>query len=160
MKKNEARLDTTLERLSSGLRINGAKDDAAGLAISNRLTAQIRGSQVAVRNTMDGLSLAQTAEGAIGSITDILLHVRDLAIRSNNGALSSEDVSYIQQEVSEQLTEIDRIVDVTRFSGRKIFTNLGQIGYGARTGTQEEGEAIDGLRGFWLTESEKLVEKY
>ncbi len=118
-----------LERLSSGLRINGAKDDAAGLAISNRLDAQVRGLNVATRNAGDGVSLAQTAEGALNSITTSLQRMRELAIQSANGSNSSLERSSLQEEVAQLKAEIQTISEKTNFNGQNLldgsFQNTG-----------------------------------
>jgi flagellin len=113
-------LATSLQRLSSGLRINSAKDDAAGLAISQRFTAQINGLNTAARNANDGISLAQTAEGALGVITDNLQRIRELAVQSSNATNSSSDRAALQTEVGQLLNEIDRVADQTAFNGVKL----------------------------------------
>jgi len=113
-------LATSLQRLSSGLRINSAKDDAAGLAISNRFTAQIRGLNQAVRNANDGISLSQTAEGALAENGDMLQRMRELSIQSANGIWSATERGTMQAEVDQLLQEIDRIADTTTFGGRKM----------------------------------------
>ncbi|HET8848509.1 MAG TPA: flagellin [Marinobacter sp.] len=109
-----------LERLSSGLRINSAKDDAAGLAISTRFSAQISGLNVAQRNANDGISYAQTAEGALGEITNALSRIRDLAVQSANDTNSSSDRQALNQEVSALIKEVNRISTNTQFNGRNI----------------------------------------
>jgi flagellin len=113
-------LDTSLQRLSTGLRINSAKDDAAGLQISNRLTSQIQGLAVAVRNSNDGISLAQTAEGALQQSTGILQRMRDLALQSANGSNGASERAALQGEVAQLQQEINRIAETTSFGGRKI----------------------------------------
>ena len=113
-------LATSLQRLSSGLRINSAKDDAAGLAISERMTSQIRGLNQAVRNANDGISLAQTAEGALGETTNILQRIRELAIQSANSTNSSSDRQALQSEVNQLKQELDRIANTTEFNGLKL----------------------------------------
>jgi len=113
-------LDTSLQRLSTGFRINSAKDDAAGLQISNRLTSQISGLNVAVRNSNDGISLSQTAEGALQQSTGILQRMRDLALQSANGSNGATERAALQGEVSQLQQELDRIADTTSFGGRKI----------------------------------------
>lgn len=112
---------TAIQRLSSGLRINSAKDDAAGLAISERFTSQIRGLNQAVRNANDGISLAQTAEGALQSAGDILQRVRELAVQSANASNSASDRQALQREVSQLVSELDRIAQTTEFNGQKLF---------------------------------------
>lgn len=111
---------TALQRLSSGLRINSAKDDAAGLAISTRFDSQIRGLNVSIRNAGDGVSLAQTAEGALGSITNNLLRIRDLALQSANGTNSAIDRQALDQEVQQLKAEVKRVSDQTNFNGTKL----------------------------------------
>ena len=113
-------LQTSMQRLSTGSRINSAKDDAAGLQISNRLTSQINGLGVAVRNANDGISLAQTAEGAMQQSTNILQRMRDLALQSANGSNDTADRKALQKEVSDLQSELTRIAETTSFGGRKL----------------------------------------
>ena len=113
-------LANSLQRLSSGLRINSAKDDAAGLAISNRMTTQINGLNQAVRNANDGISLAQTTEGALQEVTNNLQRIRELAVQSANATNSDSDRSALDQEVQQRLQEIQRIASQTSFNGRKV----------------------------------------
>lgn len=117
-------LSTSFERLSSGFRINGAKDDAAGLQISDRMTSQIMGLDQAVRNANDGISLAQTAEGAMAEITTALQRIRVLAIQSQNGINSSSDRLALQKEVSALKQEISRIATTTQFGGVNILDGV------------------------------------
>ncbi len=119
---SSASLATTVQRLSSGLRINSAKDDAAGLAISQRMTAQINGLTVASRNANDGISLAQTAEGALASIGDNLQRIRELAVQAANGSNTTIDKASIQKEVESLTAEIDRVTNNTKFNGTALFT--------------------------------------
>lgn len=118
--KSQNDLSKSMQRLSSGLRINSAKDDAAGLSISDRMTAQIRGLNQAARNSNDGISLAQTAEGALQETTNILQRMRELAIQSANDTNSASDRSSLQAEVNQLKQEISRIAESTEFNGRKI----------------------------------------
>jgi flagellin len=120
LNKSQSAMSTSLQRLSSGMRINSAKDDAAGLAISERFTAQIRGLNQAVRNSNDGISLAQTAEGALGEVTTNLQRVRELAVQSANATNSASDRAAMQQEVSQLVAEIDRVAGQTNFNGVKL----------------------------------------
>ncbi len=113
-------LNQSLERLSSGYRINSAKDDAAGLQISNRLEAQMRGLDVAVRNANDGISILQTAEGAMGESTALLQRMRDLSLQSANGSNSRSERVALQQEISALNDELTRIAETTSFGGRKL----------------------------------------
>ncbi|MFO7338538.1 MAG: flagellin [Lysobacteraceae bacterium] len=115
-----ASMATTVQRLSSGLRINSARDDAAGLAISQRMTAQIRGMEQAIRNANDGISLAQTAEGALGEIANNLQRIRELAVQAANGTYEAEDKEALQKEVQQLKDEILRVVDSTKFNGRQL----------------------------------------
>jgi len=120
LSSSQSALSTSLQRLSSGLRINSAKDDAAGLAISERFTSQIRGMDQASRNANDGISLAQTAEGAIGEIGNNLQRIRELAVQSANATNSSTDRAALQTEASQLLAEIDRVANQTQFNGVKL----------------------------------------
>jgi len=112
-------LNTSMERLSSGQQINSAKDDAAGLQISNRLTAQSRGLDVAMRNANDGISIAQTAEGAMNESTSILQRIRDLSLQSANGTNSASERQALHEEVAALQDELNRIAETTSFGGRK-----------------------------------------
>ncbi|WP_315128948.1 flagellin [Comamonas antarctica] len=113
-------LSTSMQRLSSGLRVNSAKDDAAGLAISERMKAQSGGLTVAARNANDGISLAQTAEGALGKVGDMLQRMRELAVQSSNATNSKSDREALQAEVTQLVSEIDRVAKTTTFNGTKI----------------------------------------
>ncbi|AMK77767.1 MULTISPECIES: flagellin [Methylomonas] len=121
LNKTNDSLATSMERLSSGLRINSARDDAAGLAISDKMTSQIRGMTVAVRNANDGISMAQTAESGMGAITDTLQRMRDLAVQAaNRAAVSGSDRDKLQTEFKQLGLEIKRIIQNTEFNGKKI----------------------------------------
>ena len=113
-------LATSMQRLSSGVRVNSAKDDAAGLAISERMTTQIRGLTVAARNANDGISLAQTAEGALGKVGDMLQRMRELAVQAGNATNSKADRAALQAEVKQLSDEVDRVAKQTSFNGQKI----------------------------------------
>ena len=113
-------LNTTMQRLSSGLRVNSAKDDAAGLAIAERMNTQVTGLTVAARNANDGISLAQTAEGALGKVGDMLQRMRELAVQASNATNSASDRKALQAEVSQLAAEIDRVAKQTNFNGQKI----------------------------------------
>ena len=115
-------LGRSFERLSSGLRINGAKDDAAGLSITTRFSAQIRGLNQAVRNSNDGISLAQTAEGALNETTNILQRMRELAVQASNDTNNDSDRGSLQAEVAQLKSELDRIAETTNFNGNKILS--------------------------------------
>ena len=133
--KSQSANQQALQRLSSGLRINSAKDDAAGLAISTRFTSQIKGLDVAVRNAGDGIALAQTAEGALGSINESLQRIRELAVQSANATNSDVDREALQAEVDQLVSEISRTADETDFNGRKLldgsFSATFQVGANA-----------------------------
>ena len=129
-------LATSMQRLSSGLRVNSAKDDAAGLAIAERMNAQSRGLAVAARNANDGISLAQTAEGALGKMGDMLQRMRELAVQSSNATNSKEDREALQAEVKQLTSEIDRVAKTTTFNNQKILDGsfaggVFQVGAGA-----------------------------
>ena len=117
---SQSSLNQALQRLSSGLRINSAKDDAAGLAIAERFTTQIRGLNQAARNANDGISLSQTAEGSLAEMTNNLQRIRELAVQSANATNSSSDRAALDQEVQQRLAEVDRIATQTSFNGQKI----------------------------------------
>ena len=129
LQSNSATLATTIQRLSSGLRINSARDDAAGLAISERFTTQIRGLNVAVRNANDGVSLAQTAEGALGEVGTNLQRIRELAVQSANATNSQSDRDALNAEVTQLVDEIDRVAKQAEFNGTKLLDGsfLGQL---------------------------------
>ncbi len=118
--QSQGALNMSLQRLSSGLRINSAKDDAAGLAISQRMTTQIRGLNQAVRNANDGVSLAQTAEGGLAEMVNNLQRIRELAVQSANATNTASDRSALDQEVQQRLAEIDRVALQTSFNGQKV----------------------------------------
>ena len=117
---SQSSLNTSIERLSSGLRINSAKDDAAGLAISDRMNSQIKGMNQATRNANDGVSMAQTAEGALASSGDILQRIRELAVQSSNASNSASDREALQTEVTQLTEELNRIAGTTEFNGQKL----------------------------------------
>jgi flagellin len=124
---NSASLATTVQRLSSGLRINSAKDDAAGLAISQRMTMQIRGMTVAARNANDGISLAQTAEGGLSSIGENLQRIRELAVQAASGTYSDTDRQALQKEVKQLSDEITRVKDSAKFNDTKLLNAAGSF---------------------------------
>jgi len=129
-------LATTIQRLSSGSRINSAKDDAAGLAISERFGTQIRGTDVAIRNANDGISLAQVAEGSLSEIGNNLQRVRELAVQSSNATNSASDRKALQAEVTQLVSEIDRVAKQSEFNGTKLLdgsfsSQLFQVGANA-----------------------------
>ncbi len=117
---SQSSLSTSMQRLSSGLRINSAKDDAAGLAIAERMNAQVRGMNVAIRNANDGISLAQTAEGALSKVGDALQRMRELAVQSRNATNSSSDKDSLNKEFGELQAEISRVLGGTSFNGKKM----------------------------------------
>ena len=114
-------LGTAMERLSTGKRINSAKDDAAGLAISTTMTAQVRGMNQGIRNGNDGISMAQTAEGALSEVTNMLQRVRELAVQSSNASYSAADQAKMQLEVAEMTTQLVSVLDNTKFNGVAMF---------------------------------------
>ena len=126
MRTSNLKLSTTMERLATGLRINSAKDDAAGLAITNRMTAQSRGFSMAIRNANDGVSMAQTADGAYGQVTSMLQRMRELAVQASNGSLAGDDRASIQLEIEELQKEIDNVAETTNFNNIKLLDGTAQ----------------------------------
>ncbi|MEZ2720693.1 flagellin [Paenalcaligenes hominis] len=123
LSKSQNALGTAIERLSSGLRINSAKDDAAGQAIANRFTANIKGLTQATRNANDGISVAQTTEGALNEINNNLQRIRELSVQAANGSNSDSDLKSIQDEIGQRLAEIDRVSEQTQFNGVKVLAS-------------------------------------
>jgi flagellin len=137
----QTELSRSIQRLSSGLRVNSAKDDAAGLAIAERMQAQIRGMNVAIRNANDGISMAQVAEGALGKVSDILQRMRELATQSANGTYNDDDRGNLDTEFQQLAEEIDRIFASTRFNGLAILgADAGELVFqtGANTGAEDQ----------------------
>ena len=137
LSSSQASLSTTLQRLSSGLRVNSARDDAAGLAISERMNAQVRGMNVAIRNANDGISLAQTAEGALEAVSSSLQRMRELAVQSANGTNTADDRANLQAEFSALGAEIDRIAGQTKFNGLAILKG-GATSYAFQVGADKD----------------------
>lgn len=127
LNKSQSALGTAITRLSSGLRINSAKDDAAGEAIANRMTSQVNGLDQAARNANDGISLAQTAEGNLNEINNDLQRIRQLAVQAANGTNTSTDLKSIQTEINQRLSEIQRIADNASFNGKKLLNGTASI---------------------------------
>ncbi|EFV41067.1 FliC/FljB family flagellin [Hafnia paralvei] len=161
LNKSQSSLGTAIERLSSGLRINSAKDDAAGQAISNRFTANIKGLTQASRNANDGISLAQTTEGALNEVNDNLQNIRRLSVQAQNGSNSDSDLKSIQDEITQRLSEINRISEQTDFNGVKVLSSDQKLTI--QVGSQD-GQTIDidlksinastlGLDGFSVSKS-------
>ena len=134
---SQSSLATSMQRLSSGLRVNSAKDDAAGLAIAERMNTQVRGMNVAIRNANDGISLAQTAEGALGKVNDMLQRMRELAVQSANGTNNTDDRTALNNEFTQLQSEITRLTNNTTFNGQAVLTNTTsfnfQVGANATT---------------------------
>lgn len=140
LNKSQSSLGTAIERLSSGLRINSAKDDAAGQAIANRMTAQVKGLTQAARNANDGISLTQTAEGNLNEINNNLQRIRELAVQAANDTNGSTDRDSIKTEMQQRLDEIDRVANSASFNGKKLLNASGtsiNIQVGSNTGTDE-----------------------
>jgi flagellin len=129
LNSSQSSLATSMQRLSSGLRVNSAKDDAAGLAIAERMNAQVRGMNVAIRNANDAISLSQTAEGALGKIGDMLQRMRELAVQSANATNSPEDRDTLQAEYAQLGEEVTRTIDTTRFNGQPILSTAGTLSF-------------------------------
>lgn len=117
---SQSSLATSMQRLSSGLRVNSAKDDAAGLAIAERMSAQVRGMNAAMRNANDAISMFQTAEGAMGTLTGSLQRIRELAVQSANGSISNADRTLLKTEATQLLSEVKRVTDGAKFNGVKL----------------------------------------
>ncbi len=144
--KTSGEMATALQRLSSGLRVNSAKDDAAGLAISERLTAQVRGYNQAIRNAGDGISLAQTAEGGIEAITGSLQRMRELAVQAANYSNTDADRTAIQAEVSQLLSEVGRVATQTKFNGNALLNGSFSAGGNFQVGANaSEVIAVGGI---------------
>ena len=147
-------LATSLQRLSTGMRINSARDDAAGLAITERMTSQVRGNSMAGRNANDGISYLQTAEGALSSIGDNLMRMRDLAVQAGNTMMSDDDRLGLQAEVAQLKQEVDRISSSAKFNGEFIFDQSRS----SVVGNLEQLAVLDGLQnGGWLADAERLI---
>lgn len=153
LESNSTALGTSLQRLSTGQRINSAKDDAAGLQISNRLTSQVRGLNVATRNANDGISLLQVAEGALQSVTDALQRIRSLGLQAMNGSNGASERSALDQEAQQLLQEINRVNETTTFAGRKVFDQ----GTFSVLGDLDQRAVLNALKGFWISEGEQRV---
>ncbi|OWY36219.1 flagellin [Herbaspirillum aquaticum] len=123
---SQSSLNTSIQRLSSGLRVNSAKDDAAGLAIADRMNSQIKGLAVAQRNANDGISMAQTAEGALSTVGDNLQRMRELAVQASNGTNSAQDRKTLNDEYTQLSQEVFRVLNGTSFNGQNLFTGVGQ----------------------------------
>jgi flagellin len=156
LQSSDASLARTQQRLSSGLRINSARDDAAGLAISTRFTTQIRGLDQAVRNANDGISMLQVAEGALTSVIDAMQRIRGLAVKAANSSNSDSDRQQMQSEVDQLRNEIGRVGNQTRFNGQNVFATASA----SVLGDSDQLAVIDGLRSGWLSQSESLIQDY
>ncbi len=164
LNKSQSSLTSAIERLSSGLRINSAKDDAAGQAIANRFTANIKGLTQASRNANDGISVAQTTEGALNEINNNLQRIRELSVQATNGTNSDSDLTSIQSEIQQRLSEIDRVSGQTQFNGVKVLASDQDmtIQVGANDGEtitiklQEINSDTLGLSGFGIKNPTKL----
>lgn len=143
-------LQVAMERLSTGKRINSAKDDAAGLAIASSMTSSIRGMSQAIRNSNDGISLAQTAEGALSEVTNMLQRVRELAVQSASGTYSDDDRANLQAEVAELTAQITDITDNTKFNGVTVF-GTADVGIDIQTGANSGDQTTLTVKGFDLS---------
>jgi flagellin len=153
---SQSTLVKALQRLSSGLRINSAADDAAGLAISERMTTQVRGLNQAVRNANDGVSMLQTADSALGTVTENLRRIRELAVQAANATNSDSDRAALQQEISQLTQEVDRVGRTTSFNGQLLFgQNTDSV-----VGDSSQLAVIDGLKSGWLSSAEQMIREY
>ena len=153
---NSTELSKSFARLSSGMRINSAADDAAGLQISNRLTSQINGLAVAQRNANDGISMAQTTEGALNESTNILFRMRELSLQASNGSLSAEDKEALNKESEQLKSELDRINRTTSFGGNQVFEQSNSVATGS--GSEAERNILQILQSGVLAESEDIIQ--
>jgi flagellin len=153
---SQATLGKALQRLSSGLRINNAADDAAGLAISERFTTQVRGLNQAMRNANDGISMLQVSDGALSEVTRNLQRIRELAVQAANASNGASDRAALQQEVGQLVSEVDRVGRTTSFNGQGVF------GQSAKSvvGDPDELAVLDGLQSGWLTQAESIIKEY
>jgi flagellin len=163
--RSQAALGVSLQRLSSGLRINSARDDAAGLAISERMNAQIRGLSQSRRNINDAVSLVQTSEAALSEMTNIFQRSRELAVQAANATNSAEDRSALQQELTQLVAEVDRISTTAQFNGVKLFDGGSrEVTYASdassSTLTRKQQELIDHLQKSWLQQGESMISQY
>lgn len=154
---SQSQLATSLQRLSSGLRVNSAKDDAAGLAIAERITTQVRGLSVAIRNASDGISYAQTTEGALGKVNDILQRMRELAVQAANGTNAESDRTSLDNEYLQLASEARRTLEGTQFNGQYVFgdpTGASQVTLqiGANNNSDVDRLAFDRL--IWITNAD------
>jgi flagellin len=140
---SQSSLSTSMQRLSSGLRVNSAKDDAAGLAIAERMTSQVRGMNVAMRNANDGISMAQVGEGALGKVSDILQRMRELAVQSANGTNSTSDRGSLNAEYIQLAQEATRTLGGTQFNGQTILANTDTSGYTFQIGANNSTSGVD-----------------
>ena len=155
LSRSSAGLATSMQRLSSGLRVNSAKDDAAGLAIAERMHSQIRGMNQAARNANDAISLLQTAEGASSKVTDMLQRMRELAVQAANGTNSDADRKALQSEVEQLKAEIDRVGATTKFNGLQVFDQSRHRAVGS--GNSVVDDILEGLQGGWLENAEAKI---
>ncbi|MCJ8293695.1 MAG: flagellinolysin [Colwellia sp.] len=153
---NSNKLSISFARLSSGMRINSAADDAAGLQISNKLTSQVNGLAVAQRNANDGISLAQTTEGALEEVTNILFRLRDLSLQASNGVLSPDDKVALNKESLQLKQELDRINKTTTFGGNNVFEQTDRVGLGGAN--EAERNILSVLQSGVLAESENIIQ--
>ncbi len=144
---SQGSLATSMQRLSSGLRVNSAKDDAAGLAVAEGMNAQVRGMRVAIRNANDAISMVQTAEGSLGKIGENLQRIRELAVQAANGSLTDDDRGFLQKEVDQLTSEIARLADGTSFNktNKLLDGSLGQVAFqvGANAVAAEDQIEVD-----------------
>lgn len=154
LESSQSGLSHSMERLASGQRINSAKDDAAGLAISNQMTTQINGTTQAMRNANDGISLVQTAESAVSEITNNLQRIRDLSLQAGSDTLSFQDRKSLQVEVNQLINEIDKVNNTTTFGGRKLFKTAGSSEFDE----QNRSAVLKGLGYYWLSEAENRIQ--
>jgi flagellin len=155
LRSTQRSVQRTVERLSSGLRVNGAKDDAAGLAMATKMRAQAQGMNRAWRNVQDGLGFLQTADGGLSTIGDIITRMRELAVQAANGTNSAQDKAQIQAEIDQGMAEIDRIGKSAEFGGRKVLSDPGDL-----VNATPERQVIEALRRSALPAAEQMISQY
>jgi flagellin len=154
LNQSNSALASSLQKLSSGLRVNSAKDDAAGLAVSEGLSSQIRGNSQGIRNAYDGISVAQTAEGALGQVGNNLQRIREIAVQAANGSISNDNRSQLQKEVDQLTQEVSRIITTTNFNGTALLSGGSsitfQVGASGTTNNQvtTTGVEMSSIKGF------------
>ena len=157
--QNDSMVSKSVQRLSSGLRVNSATDDAAGLAISERMQSNVRGDRQALRNTNDAISMLQTAEGALSEVNNMLQRIRELGVQANNSTNTKTDREALQAEAKQLMDEVERIGQTTSFNGNKLFVLPDGASSGGATSDENVKAVLKGLSTGWLENSEKMIQQ-